>query len=211
MIYFEYGNNIKARQALAHSMFRDRASQFSERLKWAVTVSDNGEERDEYDQLNPLYVIVTSTAGHHAGSMRFLPTIGRTMVNDHFLHLNDGVRIESPVIWECTRFCLGEGADRATAAKLLAAGGKLMRECGIEHFVGVFDHRMERIYRLLGASPTILGRTRIEGQGVIGVGLWSFDDRAYDQLIAKARITKSQMDEFFGSRSAYEKQMALSA
>ena len=34
------------------------------------------------------------------------------MVNDHFPHLlGDGV-ITSPVIWECTRFCLAQGARR---------------------------------------------------------------------------------------------------
>ena len=38
-------------------MFRDRASQFKTRLKWQVDVDENGFERDEYDALNPLYVM----------------------------------------------------------------------------------------------------------------------------------------------------------
>ena len=38
-------------------MFRDRAEQFSQRLGWAVSVNASGHERDQYDELNPLYVI----------------------------------------------------------------------------------------------------------------------------------------------------------
>jgi N-acyl-L-homoserine lactone synthetase len=37
-----------------------------------------GQERDRYDDLNPLYVIWQEHDGRHAGSMRFLPTTGRT-------------------------------------------------------------------------------------------------------------------------------------
>ena len=39
---------------LATTMFQDRAQQFSARLGWEVTVSQDGQERDEYDELNPL-------------------------------------------------------------------------------------------------------------------------------------------------------------
>lgn len=211
MIHFVYGNNLSDQPVLEHSMFRDRAKQFSDRLNWAVSVSDKGEERDEYDALNPLYIIVSGRAGLHAGSMRFLPTLGRTMVNEHFLHVTDGVRIESPLIWECTRFCLGPGADRRTAARLLAAGGKLMRACGVEHFVGVFDPRMERIYRLIGASPTVIGRKCTDGQGEIKVGLWSFDDETYHRLLIKADMPPEEMDHYFELESRADHRFALSA
>ena len=42
---------------LRDTMFADRATQFRERLGWAVSVDRNGWERDEYDALNPTYVI----------------------------------------------------------------------------------------------------------------------------------------------------------
>ena len=62
-------------------------------------------------RLNPLYIIWEDADGRHGGSMRIMPTVGRTMTNEHFLHLTDGVRIASPLIWECTRFCLAPGAS----------------------------------------------------------------------------------------------------
>ena len=56
--------------------------------------------------------------------MRFLPTVGRTMINEQFSNLTDGVKIESPLIWECTRFCLAPQApSRVAAALMLGASG----------------------------------------------------------------------------------------
>ena len=51
--------------------------------------------------------------------MRFLPTGGRTMVNDHFRHLAGGRRISHPKVWECTRFCLAADTDAQVAARLM--------------------------------------------------------------------------------------------
>ena len=66
-------------------MFRDRAAQFKDRLDWDVTVDENGWEVDEYDRLNPLYIIWENAEGRHGGSVRIMPTVGRTMTNEHFL------------------------------------------------------------------------------------------------------------------------------
>ena len=81
---------MKAHERLAAEMFRDRADQFKIRLNWEVNVDAHGFERDEYNDLNPLYVIWENADGTHVGSMRFLPTVGRVMVNDHFSHLLGG-------------------------------------------------------------------------------------------------------------------------
>ena len=131
MIRYIYGDELAAYPILAKSMFEDRADQFKTRLGWEVSVDRNGYERDGYDDLNPLYVIWQRQDGRHGGSMRLLPTVGATMVNDHFGHLLDGARIESPRIWECTRFCLARGADGRTAAALMLAGVEIMRGFGI--------------------------------------------------------------------------------
>ncbi|SLN22431.1 Acyl-homoserine-lactone synthase [Roseovarius litorisediminis] len=157
MLRYVYGDDLHCFPRLRDTMFRDRADQFKTRLNWEVSVDCNGEERDEYDTLNPLYVIWERTDGAHGGSARFLPTTGQTMVNDHFSQLLDGESITSPLIWECTRFCLTRNAGPHVAAALMLAGGEVMRGFGIKHYVGVFDARMERIYRLLGSTPEILG------------------------------------------------------
>jgi len=189
MLRYLYGNDLKNFPLLADTMFQDRAEQFSRRLGWDVNVDENGYEKDEYDLINPLYVIWEQADGRHGGSMRFLPTVGQTMVNDHFDHLTDGVRIESPLIWECTRFCLSPGADRRASAALALGAGELMSAFHLKHYVGVFDPRMERIYRLMGLEPDVIGMSG-EGPDRIGVGLWSMNDDAFGPTLARVGVTR---------------------
>ncbi len=85
MLRYLYADDLHRFPKLADTMFRDRAHQFRDRLNWDVTVGADGHERDAYDALNPLYVIWQGADGRHGGSMRFLPTTGRTMVEDHLL------------------------------------------------------------------------------------------------------------------------------
>ena len=184
MLRYLYGNDLNRFPKLSRTMFRDRAHQFADRLGWDVTVNAAGEERDQYDALNPLYVIWECADGSHGGSMRFLPTTGRTMVNEHFAFLNDGEPIQSPLIWECTRFCLSPGADRRAAAALALGAGELMAAFHLGHFVGVFDARMERIYARMGLKPEVLGRQG-EGRDAVGVGLWSMHEEAFAPTLAK--------------------------
>ncbi|SDY40001.1 acyl-homoserine-lactone synthase [Citreimonas salinaria] len=196
MIRYIYAEDLHAFPTLAHTMFLDRADQFKTRLGWEVSVDEQGYERDEYDDQNPLYVIWENADGTHGGSMRLLPTVGQTMVNDHFLHLTDGVRIESPFIWECTRFCLSREATPGVAAALMLAGGEVMKEFDIEHFVGVFDARMVRIYRRIGSSPEILG-SQGEGRERISVGLWEFSGEAQASVAKSAGITPEMTRRWF--------------
>ncbi len=162
MLRYLYADELSRFPTLAHTMFRDRARQFSQRHGWEVTVNDRGEERDDYDDENPLYVIWETENGTHGGSMRFLPTTGRTMIEDHFLDLTDDVSLKSPFIWECTRFCLAPVADSRTAAALMLGGLELGLGQGLSHAIGVFDAPMCRVYRRLGWEPT---RARHPGRG----------------------------------------------
>jgi len=207
MLRYIYGDQLKAHERLAAEMFRDRADQFKVRLNWEVSVDAQGFERDEYDDLNPLYVIWENADGTHGGSMRFLPTMGRVMVNDHFPHLLGGDSISSPTIWECTRFCLSRGANPKVAAALMLAGGENMEGFGFEHFVGVFDARMVRIYRRIGSSPEVLGQEG-EGRTQISVGLWHFAPEAKALVAQKAglspEISRLWFDRAFGSKQCAE-------
>ena len=181
---------------LRDTMFRDRAAQFSDRLGWAVSVDDQGYERDQYDALNPLYVIWQQADGSHGGSMRFLPTMGRCMVNEHFAHLNGGAPVHSPVIWECTRFCLAPGAGPRVAAALMLAGGELLERQGLRHFVGVFDANMERIYRRIGSSPQVLGSAGA-GRDRVSLGLWSLSAEARARVAWRAGVSAALSDLWY--------------
>lgn len=196
MIRYIYGEDLHKFPQLARSMFRDRADQFRTRLGWDVSVDAEGLERDVYDAENPLYVIWETAEGMHGGSMRLLPTVGRTMVNDHFLHLTEGVRIASPFIWECTRFCLSRDAAAGVAAALMLAGGEVMRAFDVKHYVGVFDSRMVRIYRRIGASPEVLG-TQGTGRDAISVGLWEFTEAAQARVAQSAGLSPELSRRWF--------------
>lgn len=189
MIRFLYAGEFGGFPGLREGMFRDRAAQFRDRLRWDVTVDARGWERDAYDAMEPLYVVWQRADGGHGGSMRFLPTTGDTMVNDHFLHLTDGVRIASPFIWECTRFCLAPGAEARVSAALMLGGLELGLRFGLSHAVGVFDARMVRVYRALGWSPAILGT-----DGEVSVGLWAFEPGARAGLLARAGVSAEVAD-----------------
>lgn len=193
MIRYLYGDELNRFPKLRDSMFRDRASQFRERLGWEVSVDENGWERDQYDAQNPLYVIWERPDGSHGGSLRFLPTTGSTMVNDHFLHLTDGVRIMSPFIWECTRFCLAPGVAPRVSAALMLGGLEVGLGHDLSHAVGVFDARMVRVYRWLGWSPAILG-----SQDDVSVGLWAFEPEKRACLLRKAGISSEISAHWYG-------------
>ncbi|ABG31266.1 autoinducer synthase [Roseobacter denitrificans] len=188
MIRYLYADQLNQHPKLRDSMFRDRADQFKTRLGWDVDIDENGFERDQYDALNPLYVIWENADGTHGGSMRFLPTTGRTMINEHFTDILGGGTITSPLIWECTRFCLSRGAESKVAAALMLAGGEIMQNFEVAHFAGVFDARMVRIYRLIGSSPEVLGSMG-EGRDKISVGLWEFTPDAQAKVAAKAGLS----------------------
>ena len=195
MLHYIYGEDLDAYPLLRDSMFLDRAEQFHHRLGWQVGLTPKGFEQDKYDGMNPLYLI-WEVDGRHAASMRFLPTVGPTMVNDHFSHLTDGVRIESPLIWECTRFCLALDADRRGAPAIVLGAGEIMEKFHLEHYVGVFDPRMERIYRLLKVQPDVIGSAGT-GRDRVGVGLWSFDASARGPICARVGVTPETSREWF--------------
>ncbi len=198
MIQYLYADQLDQYPDLRASMFKDRAAQFSGRLKWDVTVNKRGFETDEYDALNPLYVIAQHPDGRHAGSMRFLPTTGPVMVNDHFGHLTDGVTITSPLIWECTRFCLAPNLPPTMpiAAILMLAAAELGRRFHLAHAVGVFDSRMVRVYKSIGWEPDILGQSGTEPDA-ISVGIWEFASAPFAAIRAKAKVGPATAPQWF--------------
>lgn len=205
MLRFIYADDLGTHPKLARSMFRDRTAQFRDRLGWPVTVNADGEERDQYDDENPLYVLWENADGSHGGSLRLLPTTGRTMVNDHFGHLTGGGRIESPFIWECTRFCLSPEGGAKVAAALMLGGGEVMRQFGVEHFVGVFDAPMVRIYSRIGSKPEVLGSQGL-GRAKTSIGLWAFTPAAQARVARQAGLSPAAVrlwfERSFGRASA---------
>jgi acyl homoserine lactone synthase len=129
------------------------------------------------------------------------------MVNDHFSDLMQGDKFQSPFIWEGTRFCLSRNATRRTANALMLAAGEVMIGFGIKHCIGVFDHRMIRIYRMIGAAPEILG-SAVEGEEFVGVGLWSITKEMFDNVSKTSGIPLAQSRRWFDSAFGVERRLA---
>lgn len=200
MLHYIYANDLDQFPQLRDGMFRDRAAQFAQRLGWdAVKVDDQGFEKDSYDALNPLYIIWELEDGTHGGSMRMMPTVGNTMVNDHFSTLTGGVHIQSPLIWECTRFCISPRADRRATAALVVAAGELMDEFALEHFVGVFFDKMERVFSLSTIVPDILGVADEEDHDGdrIAVGTWEITDTCMQRNLKRIGVSRETSKQWF--------------
>jgi len=190
MLRYIYGHDLAKYPKLRDTMFRDRAAQFSDRLHWeAVKVDSKGHEIDQYDALDPLYVIWEMEDGTHGGSMRILPTTGRTMLNEHFTHLTDGAEIRSPFIWECTRLCIAPRAARNATSALVLAAGELIDEFAVEHLVGVFFAHMRRLFKLNRMEIDVLGADGV-GRDQIEVALWDIGPLAMQTALTRLGISR---------------------
>jgi acyl homoserine lactone synthase len=183
-------------------MFRMRARVFHDRLGWDVTVKD-GQERDKYDEQNPVYIIYTDDAGQKVkGSLRLLPTTGPTLMSDFFSDtIPDAVHLAAPTIWECTRFCLDEDIwlkDKAeilfTSTVLLVALGDLAVQAGIESVIGNFDAAALHLWRRIGCEVEILGSTSRYGRPVY-LGLHPISADIIGRIKSKLRSAQSAFAE----------------
>lgn len=142
-------------------MYRLRARVFGDRLGWEVQIQ-NGKEIDQFDHLDPAYVIGLDEEGHVVSCVRALQTTGPHMLSDVFDAILDGQPpLRSPSIWESTRFCvdtarlkdgLPNAISKATCA-LMAASLEFARNSGITDIVTVIDPIMDRVLRRSDCAP----------------------------------------------------------
>lgn len=185
-----HGDDLAAFPDLADQMFRDRGRQFIDELGWDLWRDEKGRERDPYDAMNPLYLILSDAAGRHLASTRLMPTTGRTMTADHFAHLTGGVAISSPTIWETTRFFVAEKSARRAASALMWAGCRLALRSGVEFYVGVIGAHMARAFSACGWAPEEIGRAD-SPEGEICACLWEVSEATCAALARRAGIDEA--------------------
>ncbi|SRR6266702_124635 len=146
--YGQFINEISEMHRLRHRVF-------GERLDWDVQISGDL-EIDEFDALQPAYLIQRANGGRVQGCVRLLPSTGPTMLREIFPILLDGAPAPtSPAIWESSRFALDLYSEMPRANHGLAAATYElfagMIEFGLSRqlteIVTVTDARMERILR----------------------------------------------------------------
>lgn len=173
---------------LFDQMFKMRAAVFADRLGWDVTVVD-GKEIDRFDAEDPLYLLcVDELTDELKGAVRLLPTTGPNMLRDVFGVLVPDGTVESPLIWESSRFAvnpmLSVGPDRqdanrvinTTTIELLCGLVEAAQLAGVEHIVSVFDARMARIFRAADCPYELIGVPARIGKTMTYAGLFEISD-----------------------------------
>ncbi|MEX0347983.1 MAG: acyl-homoserine-lactone synthase [Paracoccaceae bacterium] len=143
-------------------MFQLRARVFGGRLGWEVNVED-GKEIDDFDHLDPAYVVGLNDDGNVVSCVRALQTTGPHMLADVFSAILDGEPpIRSASVWESTRFCvdtnrLTRGKDRNSVSyatcELMIGSLEFARQSGIKDIVTVIDPVMDRVLKRSDNAP----------------------------------------------------------
>lgn len=178
-------------------MYRLRCRVFKQRLGWNVQVSGDMEV-DEFDILQPAYLLQCSTDGQLQGCVRLLPSIGPTMLRDNFSVLLDGrAAPRSDRIWESSRFALDIPSNAPKASGGLAGAtyelfagmiefGLSMR---LTDIVTVTDARMERILRRAGWPLRRIGEPRQFGNTTALAGFLEVSTEALDRVQRGGSLT----------------------
>ena len=162
MIIVVDGTNRQKYGKLLDQMFQLRARVFGGRLGWDVNVVD-GREIDQFDALDPAYVIGVNDDGQVVSCVRALQTTGPHMLADVFSDILCGEPpLRSASLWESTRFCvdtsiLERGKSRNSVSyatcELMAGSLQYAMESGIQDIVTVIDPVMNRVLQRSDCAP----------------------------------------------------------
>lgn len=201
MIHLISGRLRSTQPTLVDKMHRLRKAVFKDQLNWDVPVVGDW-EIDEYDEMNPLYVLSVGADGDLIGGVRLLPTTGKNMLNDTFPSLlPDGERIESPLIWEMSRFTVKTCGDRRrdlmrvaqTTGELILAVNELGHRIGLSHYVCVIDAAMHRMFSFSGFAGDPIGPPQRIGVALTYAVTYELGDELTGKLL---RVTGGRKPEF---------------
>jgi len=179
-------------------MFKLRKRIFADRMGWDVTVR-NGREIDEFDELDPAYIVCLNENYEVTGCARLLQTTGPHMLSDVFFDILDGEPpLRSVTVWESTRFCvdrdrLAKGTARNSVSyatcELMAGILEYGRDSGIADIITVIDPVMDRILKRSDNAPYgYVGKTADMGKVKALAALCDCTDARIDKVRAFAGI-----------------------
>lgn len=165
---------------LLDGLARYRHQVFVEKLGWNLVCQGglDGQELDQFDRPDTVYLIARSDAGHIVGTARLLPTSSPYLLADVFPELMSGVPLpRSDRVWELSRFAAVDfqaiGASplqqfsSPVAIELLREVLRWAAAEGIERLISVSPLGVERLLRSAGfrahrAAPPMV----IDGQPI---------------------------------------------
>ncbi|MCS4502877.1 Acyl-homoserine-lactone synthase [wastewater metagenome] len=151
--------------SVVDGIYRFRHRVFRQRLGWEVT-SVRGRERDDYDDLDPVYIACHKHRETVIGTFRLLPTTGPYMLRDVFPELLRGESVPcASDVWELSRFAVEPSdASERVQASCTETTLSLMRACyrygasnGIREYVMATSVAVERMLRGMGLELTRFG------------------------------------------------------
>ncbi|NOD91856.1 autoinducer synthase [Ruegeria sp. HKCCD4884] len=162
MIIVVDGLNRHMFSEVLDEMFELRARVFGERLGWDVKIED-GKEIDEFDHLDPAYVIGLDDEGNVVAAVRALQTTGPHMLSDVFSAILCGeAPLRSATMWESTRFCvdtqrLTRGKEKNSVSyatcELMIGSLEYAKNAGIQDIITVIDPVMDRVLKRSNCAP----------------------------------------------------------
>ncbi len=184
---------------LLDEMYALRARVFGDRLGWEVEITD-GREIDQYDAMDPAYVIGVNDDNRVVSCVRALQTTGPHMLSDVFSAILGGEPpLRSPRLWESTRFCVDTDVlDRSKSrnsigyatCELMAASLEYARESGIADIVTVIDPIMDRVLKRSDCAPSgYVGKTTPMGKVAAMAALLDCSPERIARVRAFAGIT----------------------
>ncbi|MBD8665721.1 GNAT family N-acetyltransferase [Rhizobium sp. CFBP 8752] len=175
---------------LLRQMHRLRAAVFGERLEWDVSITEAG-ERDEYDDLDPTYILAVTGDERVVGCARLLPALGPTMLEQTFPQLlASGSLGASAGMVESSRFCVdttlaaGRGGGQLHLATLTMFAGIIdwSMANGYDEIVTATDLRFERILNRASWPMKRLGDPVAIGNTVAIAGTLPADRVSFDRV-----------------------------
>ncbi len=175
--------------SLVDEMHQLRARVFAGRLGSRVKI-EHGRARDEYDALDPTYILALTDRGDVAGCARLLPTTGPTMLSQTFPQLLPGSQLRGKsTMVESSRFCVDSRGERR--------GGRFLHEATLTMFTGIIewsmlhgfdevatatDLRVERILQRAGWPMRRLGGVERIGKTMSVAGILPADQASFDRV-----------------------------
>ena len=176
-------HNAHLHADLIDQMHTLRARVFFNRLGWKVSIV-NGKDVDEFDRLDPTYILAVTNAEKVVGCARLLPASGPTMLRDAFPQLLANGRLDGhPQMIESSRFCVDTSAAIARPERTLHIATLTLFAGIIEwsiannyrEIVTATDIRFERILRRAAWPMVRLGNPCLIGDTMSVAGILPAD------------------------------------
>jgi acyl homoserine lactone synthase len=206
---------------LLDQMFQLRARVFGDRLGWEVTIT-NGREIDQFDHLDPAYVIGLDDEGNVISCVRALQTTGPHMLSDVFQVLLDGEPpLRSATLWESTRFCVdtqrlaGDGTMKAVSratCELMIGSLEYARRSGISDIITVIDPVVNRVLKRSDNAPyDYVGSTKQMGKVPAMAALLDCTEERINRVRAFADIHHDVFAEDDAVRALLDRKAEMTA